>query len=137
MKYHKYATFNVQGLNSNIKKSALADDFVHHKIKVMMVQETRIKGEGVYKIKSSNGAKLHLFNSDHKSSSYGGTGFVVDENSKVTFKPVSERISVLTAKLNNIKHVFISVYAPTNETTIKDQTILELSTKTYLISLTR
>ena len=120
MKYHKYATFNVQGLNSNIKKSALADDFVHHKIKVMMVQETRIKGEGVYKIKSSNGAKLHLFNSGHKSSSYGGTGFVVDENSKVTFKPVSERISVLTAKLNNIKHVFISVYAPTNETTIKD-----------------
>ena len=74
MKYHRYATFNCQGLNNNIKKSNLADDFLHHKLTVTMIQETGIKGQGMYKIKSSNGTFLNIFNSGHISTSYGGTG---------------------------------------------------------------
>ena len=112
MKYRKYATFNCQGLNSKIKKLSLADDFLHHKLTIMMIQETRIKGDGVYKIKSSNGTMMHFFNSGHQSNSYGGTGFIVTENSKVTFKPISERISLLTVMYGKTKYVFISVYAP-------------------------
>ena len=58
MKYTKYATLNCQGLNNDNKKSSLADDFLHHQITVMMLQETRITGQGVNKITSSNGAEL-------------------------------------------------------------------------------
>ena len=55
MKYTKYATLNSQGLNNDNKKSSLADDFLHHQITVMMLQETRITGQGVHKITSSSG----------------------------------------------------------------------------------
>ena len=41
-----YATFNVQGLKGSTKKLNLADDFLHHKLSVMMLQETRMKGQG-------------------------------------------------------------------------------------------
>ena len=58
MKYTKYATLNSQGLNNDNKKSSLADDFLHHQITVMMLQETRITGQGVNKITSSNGTEL-------------------------------------------------------------------------------
>ena len=55
MKYTKYATFNCQGLNDDNKKSSLADDFLLHQITVMILQETRITGQGVHKITSSSG----------------------------------------------------------------------------------
>ena len=79
MKYTKYATFNCQGLNSEIKKSSLADDFIHHGISVMMLQETRITGQWVHKITSSNNTDLFLYNSGHQTTTYGGTGFVVSK----------------------------------------------------------
>ena len=131
MKYHRYATFNCQGLNNNIKKSNLAEDFLHHKLTVMMIQETHIKGEGIYEIKSSNGTILNMFNSGHKSTSYGGTGFIASGDSKATFNPISERISTLTTTFNKRKFVFISVYAPTNECTKKDPN----NTKTFYQNL--
>ena len=65
MKYTKYATFNCQGLNNDNKKSSLADDFLHHQITVMMLQETRITGQRVHKITSSNDTKLFLYNLHH------------------------------------------------------------------------
>ena len=120
MKYTKYATFNCQGLNNDNKKSSLADDFLHHQITVMMLQETRITGQGVHKITSSNGTELFLYNSGHQSTSYDITGFLVTTKAEVTFKPISERISILTTTMKKRKYCFISVYTPTNESTVKD-----------------
>ena len=116
----KYATLNCQGLNNDNKKSSLADDFLHHQITVMMLQASRTTGQGVHKITSSNGTILFLYNSGLQSTSHGGTGFLVTIKAEVTFKPISERISILTTTIKKRKYCFTSVYAPTNESTVKD-----------------
>ena len=120
MKYIKYIIINCRGLNNDNKKSSLADDFLHHKITVMMLQETRITGQGVHKITSSNGTELLLNNSGHQSTSYDGNGFLVTTKTEVTFKPMSERINILTTTMKKRKYCFISFYAPTNEPTVKN-----------------
>ena len=120
MKYTKYATFNCQGLNDDSKKSTLADDFLHYQITVMMLQNTRITGQGVYKITSSNGTDISLYNSGHQSTSHGVTSFLVTTKAEITFKSISERISILKTTMKKKKYCFISVYAPTNESTVKD-----------------
>ena len=120
MKYTKYTTFNCQGLNNDNKKSSLADDFLHHQITVMMLQEARITGQGVHKITSSNGTELLLYNSGHQSTSHGGAGSPVTSKTEITFKPISEGISILTTTMKKMKYCFISVYAPTSESTVKD-----------------
>ena len=51
--------------------------------------------------------------------SYGGTGFLVTTKAEITFKLISERISILTTTMKKTKYCFISVYALTNESTIK------------------
>ena len=86
----------------------------------MMLQETRITGQGVHKITSSNGTKLFLYNSGHQSTSYSGTGFLVTTKAEIIFKLISERISILATTMKKRKYCFISVYAPTNESTVKD-----------------
>ena len=83
----------------------------------MMLQETRT-GRGVHKITSSNGIELFLYNSGHQSTSYGGTGFLVTTKAEVTFKPIPERISILTTTIKKKKYCFISVYTPKNESTV-------------------
>ena len=120
MKYAKYATFNCQELNNGNKKSSLVDDFLHHQITVMILQESRITGQGVHKITLSNDIELFLYNSGHQSTSYGRTAFLVTTKAEITFKPISERISILTTTIKKRKYCFISVYAPTNESTVKD-----------------
>ena len=106
MKYTKYTTFNCQGLNNDNKRSSLADDFLHHQITVMMLQETRITGLGVHKITSSNGTEIFLYNSVYQSTSYGGTGFLVTTKAEISFKPISERISTLTTTMKKRKYCF-------------------------------
>ena len=86
---------------------------------VMMLQEIRITGQGVHKITSSNSTELFLYNSCHQSKSFGGTGFLVTTKAEITFKPISERISILTTNKKR-NYCFISVYDPTNEFTVKD-----------------
>ena len=124
MKYTKYATFNCQGLNDKNKQKSLAADFIHHSITVMMLQETRIIGQGVHEIKPSDGENFLLYNSGHPNRSYGGTAFLLAKEtvtrSKVSFQPISERISTLKMIANKKKYCFISVYAPTNDSTVKD-----------------
>ena len=120
MKYTKYTTFNCQGLNDDNKKYSLADDFLHHQITLMMLQETRITGQGLHRITSSNGTELFLYNSGHQSTSHGGTGFLVTTKAEIIFKPISQRNSILTTTMKRRKYCFMSVYAPTNESTVKD-----------------
>ena len=59
-----------------------------------MLQENRITGQGVHKIPSSNSTELFLYNSGQQSTSHSETGF-----SEITFKPISERISVLATTM--------------------------------------
>ena len=86
----------------------------------MMLQETRITGQGVHKITSSNSTKLFLYNSGLQSTSYGGTDFLVTTKAELTFKSILERISILTKTMKKRKYCFIFVYTPTNESTVKD-----------------
>ena len=62
----------------------------------MMLQETRITGQGVNKITSSNGTEIFPYNSGYQSTSYTGTGFLVITKVEITFKAISERINILT-----------------------------------------
>ena len=92
MKYTKYATFNCQGLSDENKRKSLAIDFQHHSITVMMLQETRITGQEVYEIETTNGTNLMLYNSGHPTTSYGGTGFLISKGTIAKFQPISERL---------------------------------------------
>ena len=135
MKYTKHATFNCQGLNNNNKKSSLTDDFLHHQITVMMLQETRITGQGVHKITSSNGTELFLYNSGHQSTSYSGTGFLVTAKAKVTFKPISERISILTTTMRKKGSIVLYPFTPQQTNLLlKIQKKREIFMSSYLTS---
>ena len=83
------------------------------------LQETRITGQGVHKITSSNGSELFLYNSGHQSTSYSRTGFLVTTKAEIAFKTISERISILATTMKKKKYCFISVYVPTNESIVK------------------
>ena len=85
-----------------------------------MLPETRITGQGVHKIILSNSTELFLYNSGHQSTSYGEIGFLVTSKSEIIFKQISERISILTTTIKKRKYCFISVYAPTNKSNVKD-----------------
>ena len=73
---NKFATFNCQGLNSDIKKMNIADYFIHHNLTTMMIQETKLKGNNIYSIYATTGEELHLYNSGHNKSTCC-TGIIV------------------------------------------------------------
>ena len=77
-----------------MKQVNIADNFCHHQLTAMMIQETHIQGHGVHQLECSSGEKLHLYFSSHKNRSIvgvAGTGIIVRPNSNVTFTPISER----------------------------------------------
>ena len=101
MGYKRFATFNCQGLLNKVKQMNIADDFCHHQLTAMMIQETHMQGHGVHQLESSSGEKLHLHFSGHKNISIAGTGIIVRPNSNITFTPVSERICMMKVKSNS------------------------------------
>ena len=99
----------------------IADDFCHHQLTAMMIQETHMQGHGLHKLESSLRQKVHLYLSGHKNRSIAGTGIIVRTNSNLTFTPVSKRICMTKVKSNNnIITNIISAYAPTLKTTLKN-----------------
>ena len=121
MRYKRFATFHCQGLLNKVKQIDIADDFCHHQLTAMKIQESHIQGHGLHQLQSSSGEKLHLYFPGHKNRSIAGTGIIIRPNSNVTFTPVSERICIMKVKLNNnIITNIISGYAPTLETTLKN-----------------
>ena len=115
---NKFAAFNCQGLNSDIKKMNIADDFIHHNLTAMKIQKTKLKGNNIYSIYATTGEELHLYNSGHDKSTCGA-GIIMRKNNIIDFKPISERICKITIEMNDIK-CNISAYAPTSERTKKD-----------------
>ena len=94
---------------------------MRYKLTALMIQETHIQNQGLHKLKSTDGkTTLHLYNSGHQNRSKGGVGIIVNTNTKITFKPISERICLVTAKIDNSQKInIISTYAPTLENTQK------------------
>ena len=121
MRYKRFATFNCQGLPNKLKQMNIADDFCHHQLTAMMIQETHMQGQGLHQLESPSGQKLHLYFSGYKNRSIAGTGIIVRPNSNVTFTPVSERICMMKVKSNNnVISNIINAYVPTLETTLKN-----------------
>ena len=86
----------------------------------MILQETHMKGNGIQTLTSTTGEKCYLYYSGHKNKSINGVGIVVETKSKVNFRPISDRICMLTNKAgNNTQTSLISAYAPTLEKTKK------------------
>ena len=59
-RFQRFATFNCQGLNDEVKKTHIADDFYKFCLGAIMVQETRIKETGTHEFTSSDGKKVCL-----------------------------------------------------------------------------
>ena len=49
-KFKRFATFNCQGLNSEVRQTYIADDFYKFRVAEIMVQEKRIKEAGLHKL---------------------------------------------------------------------------------------
>ena len=81
MRYERFATFNCQGILNKVKQMNIADDFCHHQLTAMMIQETHMQGHGLHQVKSSSVEKLHLYLSGHKNRSITRTGIIVTPNS--------------------------------------------------------
>ena len=92
-KYRRIATFNCQGLNKIEKQTSIADDFIHHNLTAMMIQEMHLKSNGIHVLKTSDGrTTLHLYNSGKESKSINGVGILIRSNLNIKFKPISDRI---------------------------------------------
>ena len=91
---NKFATFNCQGLNSDIKKMNIADDFIHHNLTAMMIQETKLKGNNIYSIHVTTREELHLYNSGHDKSTCGA-GIIVRKNNIIDFNQYLKKYAKL------------------------------------------
>ena len=113
-------SFNLRGLNSDIRKDQLAQDLVNYKIDVLCLQETKISNGVDQNIR---GNRLLCFPTKSR---YYGCGFLIQSKwiDKVfrTWK-VSDRICVLQVKIDvNLKKqqkqsliTIVNVYGPTLE----------------------
>ena len=84
-KFQRFATFNWQGLNDEVKKTYIADDFYKFRLGAIMVQETRIKETGLHEFTSSDGKKVCLCDSGNGAKSIRRVGIITTENTNVTF----------------------------------------------------
>ena len=83
-----------------------------------------MKGYGVHNLQSSNGNNYLLYYWGHRIKSINGVGIIVANNRNINFEPISDRICVITKKINNThKLIIVSVYAPTLETSEKNHDV--------------
>ena len=86
----------------------------------MCIQETHMKRYGVIIYHQV----METTYSGHKTKSINWVGIVVAANRNINFEPISDRICVITTKINNThKLIIISVYAPTLETSKKNHDV--------------
>ena len=103
-KFQRFATFNCQGHNDEVKQTHIGDNFYKFHLAVIMAQETCIKETGLHEFNSSNGKKVCLYNSGNGAKSIRGVGIITTENTNVNFNPVSEHICIITTSTSeNIK----------------------------------
>ena len=132
IKRKRFCTFNCQGLLNTTKKTLQPDDFKSYRLSAMAIQETHLRNSGVHTLTSTTGEVLYLYYSGNKVKSRNGVGIIVNTNTKVSFKRISDIICMLTRKFDDKNQVtIISVYAPTLESTRKSAE----ETKNFYIDL--
>ena len=57
MRYRRFSTFKCQGLLNKVKQMNVADEFYHHQLTAMIVQEIHMHGHGLHQVESSSGEK--------------------------------------------------------------------------------
>ena len=119
--YLNIGSFNIRGLNSEIRKEQLIHDLESYNLDVLCIQETKIK-DGDSRVIRGN--QLLCFESNSK---HYGCGFVINKrfsNSIHRFWKVSDRVCVLQIKLEEVVYMksktsplisIINVYAPTSQ----------------------
>ena len=82
-----------------------------------MQETTHLKGSGVINITTNSGDKYNFYyggiNEDKKGKINGGVGIIVRSELEADFKPVTERVCMITTCIDDRKHTIISAYAPT------------------------
>ena len=122
----RLGTLNCQGLLNPIKLKTLVNDIAKYNLHFLTVQETHMKGSGMIELKSPTNETIHFFYSGHKDKSINGVGVLVNSKYKAEFKPISDRMCMLTIKLDpSQRHrlCVISTYAPTQRSTEKDPNV--------------
>ena len=111
----RIGTFNARGLLLEEKKQHLAQDFLNYKLDVLCIQETHLRGTSTLDLKGEKGESLKLFYTGSEADSHHGVGILVENNRKVLFKRINDRICYI--KLIDKLITVICAYAPTNSNT--------------------
>ena len=117
----RFGTLNLQG--GNKKKNTLADDMVNFKMAVICTTETRMSGEKVQTIKTTDKKKsFHHYISGKDTKTRYGVGIVVETSTKADFQPINDRICKLHIETegDNPNVTVISAYAPTEDVSKKN-----------------
>ena len=109
----KIGTFNVRGLKSDLKKTALATDVNKFKLTAAAIQETHLTGNGLIEITSKEGKSFELYYGGGNDKGEGGVGIIVRKGIKVEFQEFTDRICAITTHLDERKLMLINAYAPT------------------------
>ena len=110
--FFQVGTFNVRGLNSNLKKQSLDEDLIKYKMDIICLQETKIK----------EGVDIHLENSrlitfPTEKGHYGNGFLIKKERTQEIHRvwKVDERICVMQLKDKRNKLIsIINAYGPTS-----------------------
>ena len=118
------ATINCRGIRREHKLKQLVSDITRYKIQIAAIQETHLRGTGLFQIFDDNNVYDFFFTgaSDNR---YHGVGIVAAKSLKAQFQRISDRICTMTTHVNRKKMVVISAYAPTSAASKKDPGIRE------------
>ena len=119
-------TFNMQG-GANRKKTCLADDMQRFKMAALCTSETKISGNRVDTLKTTDGKQRYFhYTSGLSKNTKAGVGIIINANYKEDFTSVDDRICKITFKINNNQNItLISAYAPTLDVSKKKPHIRE------------
>ena len=119
----KIGSFNVRGLNSNLRKELLNEDLIKYDLDIICLQETKIQNGTDINIGNS---RLICFESDSR---HYGNGFLINKSWKNSIHRVwrvNDRMCVIQFKAKNENLVsIINVYGPTLKISEQDQDIRE------------
>ncbi len=106
----------MRGTKTDIKLSHATTDMERFKITTLTIQETQLTGSGIRTIKTKFGNNFDLYHGDgdikDKDGGIGGVGIMVKAGIKVEFKEVTDRICMITTRIEDINHTLICAYAP-------------------------
>ena len=106
----RIATFNIQG-GANKKKRSLADDMKRYKINVLCTTETKINGNRVDLLKTTDGqTKYHHYTSGLQKNTKAGVGIIINTTCEADFTPINDRICKITLKINDNQNITIIFY---------------------------